>query len=199
MKILIAEDEKISRRILEMTLTNASYDVVTVEDGVKALESIQKDVPDMLVTDWMMPELDGLELCRRVRGLDLSSYVYIILLTALTQKEKIIEGLDAGADDYITKPFERTELLARVRAGERVIQLERSLRQKNKEVSEALAQVKQLKGLLPICMFCKKIRNDENYWQKVEEYLAEHTGADFSHSICPECLEKHYSKYVKKK
>lgn len=199
MKILIAEDEKISRRILEMTLTNASYDVVTVEDGVKALESIQKEVPDMLITDWMMPELDGLELCRRVRGLDLSSYVYIIVLTALTQKEKIIEGLDAGADDYITKPFERTELLARVRAGERVIQLERSLRQKNTELSEALAQVKQLKGLLPICMFCKKIRNDENYWQKVEEYLAEHTGADFSHSICPECLEKHYSKYVKKK
>jgi DNA-binding response OmpR family regulator len=199
MKILIAEDEKISRRILEMTLTNASYDAVAVEDGVKALESIQKEVPDMLITDWMMPELDGLELCRRIRGLDLSSYVYIILLTALTQKEKIIEGLDAGADDYITKPFERTELLARVRAGERVIRLERSLRQKNKEVSEALAQVKQLKGLLPICMFCKKIRNDENYWQKVEEYLAEHTGADFSHSICPECLEKHYSKYVKKK
>jgi DNA-binding response OmpR family regulator len=199
MKILIAEDEKISRRILEMTLTNASYDVVTVEDGVKALESIQKEVPDMLITDWMMPELDGLELCRRIRSLNLSSYVYIILLTALTQKEKIIEGLDAGADDYITKPFERTELLARVRAGERVIQLERSLRQKNTELSEALAQVKQLKGLLPICMFCKKIRNDENYWQKIEEYLAQHTGADFSHSICPECLEKHYSKYVKKK
>lgn len=199
MKILIAEDEKISRRILEMTLTKAGYDVVTVEDGVKALESIQKEVPDMLVTDWMMPELDGLELCRRIRTLNLTSYVYIIVLTALTQKEKIIEGLDAGADDYITKPFERTELLARVRAGERVIQLERSLRQKNKELSEALAQVKQLKGLLPICMFCKKIRNDENYWQKVEEYLAEHTGADFSHSICPECLEKHYSQYVKKK
>jgi sigma-B regulation protein RsbU (phosphoserine phosphatase) len=199
MKILIAEDEKISRRILEMTLTNASYDVVTVEDGVKALESIQKEVPDMLITDWMMPELDGLQLCRRIRSLDLSGYVYIILLTALTQKERIIEGLDAGADDYITKPFERAELLARVRAGERVIRLERSLRQKNTELSEALAQVKQLKGLLPICMFCKKIRNDENYWQKVEEYLAEHTGADFSHSICPECLEKHYSQYVKKK
>jgi DNA-binding response OmpR family regulator len=199
MKILIAEDEKISRRILEMTLTKAGYDAVAVEDGVKALESIQKDVPDLLITDWMMPELDGLELCRRIRTLNLTSYVYIIVLTALTQKEKIIEGLDAGADDYITKPFERTELLARVRAGERVIQLERSLRQKNKELSEALAQVKQLKGLLPICMFCKKIRNDENYWQKVEEYFGEHTGADFSHSICPECLEKHYSQYVKKK
>lgn len=199
MKILIAEDEKISRRILETTLIKVGHDVVAVEDGVRALESIQKEAPDMLITDWMMPKLDGLELCRRVRALNLSSYVYVILLTALTQKERIIEGLDAGADDYITKPFERTELLARVRAGERVIQLEKSLRKKNTELSKALAQVKQLKGLLPICMFCKKIRNDENYWQKLEEYLAEHTEADFSHSICPECLEKNYPNYVGKK
>jgi sigma-B regulation protein RsbU (phosphoserine phosphatase) len=199
MKILIAEDEKISRKILEMTLIKASYDVVAVEDGLKALDSIQKDGPDILITDWMMPELDGLELCRRARALNLPSYVYIILLTSLTQKENIIQGLDAGANDYITKPFERTELLARVRAGERVILLEKSLRQKNKDLSEALAQVKQLRGLLPICMFCKKIRNDGNYWQKVEEYLVEHTEADFSHSICPECLKKHYPEHVGKK
>jgi len=199
MKILIAEDEKISRRILEMTLIKAGHDVVAVEDGVEALDAMQKKVPDMLITDWMMPDLDGVELCRRVRDLKLSGYVYIILLTALTQKENIIQGLDAGADDYITKPFERTELLARVRAGERVIQLEKTLRQKNRELLETLAQVKQLKGLLPICMFCKKIRNDENYWQQIEDYLAKHTEADFSHSICPECLQIHYPKYVKKK
>jgi len=199
MKILIAEDDKTSRKILERMLTKAEHDVVAVEDGLKALASIQKETPDMLITDWMMPDLDGLELCRRVRGLNLSSYVYIILLTALTEKERITEGLDAGADDYITKPFDRTELLARVRAGERIIQLEKSLRQKNKELSEALAHIKQLKGILPICMHCKKIRNDKNYWQQVEEYVAEHTDADFSHSICPECLEKHYPEYVKKK
>jgi sigma-B regulation protein RsbU (phosphoserine phosphatase) len=198
MKILIAEDEPISRRLLETTLTKAGYDVLAVEDGVKALESIQKEVPDMLITDWMMPELDGLDLCRQIRELDLSSYVYILVLTALTQKENIIQGLDAGANDYVTKPFDRTELLARVRAGERVIQLEKSLRQKNKELSEALAQVKQLKGLLPICMYCKRIRKDENYWQQVEEYLSEHTEADFSHSLCPECLEKHYPEHAKK-
>jgi sigma-B regulation protein RsbU (phosphoserine phosphatase) len=199
MKIVIAEDEKISRKILEMALIKAGHDVVAVENGIEALESIQKDVPDMLITDWMMPDLDGVELCHRVRALNLSSYVYIIFLTALTQKENIIRGLDAGADDYITKPFERAELLARVRAGERVIQLEKTLRQKNTELSEALAQVKQLKGLLPICMFCKKIRNDKNYWQKVEDYLTEHTEADFSHSICPECLEKHYPEHAKRK
>lgn len=146
-----------------------------------------------------MPELDGLELCHRLRTLNLPGYVYAILLTALTQKENITQGLDAGADDYITKPFDRTELLARVRAGERVIQLEKSLREKNKELSEALAHVKQLKGLLPICMFCKKIRDDENYWQQIEAYIGEHTEADFSHSICPECLEKHYPDYANKK
>jgi sigma-B regulation protein RsbU (phosphoserine phosphatase) len=199
MKILIAEDEPISRRLLETTLVKAGHDVVGVEDGLRALDAIQKEAPNMLITDWMMPELDGLELCHRLRTLNLPSYVYVILLTALTQKENITQGLDAGADDYITKPFDRTELLARVRAGERVIQLEKSLRERNKELSEALAQVKQLKGLLPICMFCKRIRDDENYWQQIEAYLGEHTEADFSHSICPECLEKHYPDYANKK
>ena len=198
MKILIAEDEKTSRKILETMLAKAGHDVVAVEDGLKALASIGKDVPDMLITDWMMPDLDGLELCRRVQALNLSRYLYTIFLTALTEKERIIEGLDAGADDYITKPFDRTELLARVRAGERVIQLEKWLRQKNTELSEALTHIKQLKGLLPICMYCKKIRNDENYWQQVEEYLAEHTEADFSHSICPECMEKNYPEYMER-
>jgi PleD family two-component response regulator len=199
MKILIAEDERTSRRILETVLCKAGYNVQAVEDGIQALAAIQKEAPDMLITDWMMPDLDGLELCRRVRALNLSSYVYIILWTALTQKENIIQGLDAGADDYITKPFDRTELLARVRAGERIVKLEKSLRQKNRELSEALAQVKQLKGLLPICMFCKKIRNDENYWQQIEDYIANHSEADFSHGICPECWEKNYPEYVKGK
>jgi len=199
MKVLIAEDDKTSRMILERILTKNGHRVIAVEDGLKALASIEKEVPDMLITDWMMPDLDGLELCLRVRALNLSRYVYIILWTALTQKENIIKGLDAGADDYITKPFDRTELLARVKAGERIIQLEKSLRQKNQELSEALAQVKQLKGLLPICMFCKKIRSDENYWQQIEDYIAKHSEADFSHGICPECMEKEYPEYVKKK
>lgn len=199
MNILIAEDDQISKKMLQTILIREGYGVVAVEDGVKALEAIRESVPDMLITDWMMPDMDGLQLSRQIRDLQLPSYVYIILLTALTEKEKIREGLDAGADDYVTKPYDRTELLARVRAGERVIQLEKSLRQRNAELSDALAQVKQLKGLLPICMFCKKIRKDENYWQQIEQYLVEHTEADFSHSICPECMEEHYPDYVKRK
>lgn len=199
MKILVAEDEKTSREILEKMLTKAGHAVVAAEDGQEALALIQKETPDMLITDWMMPQLDGLELCRRVRALDLSTHVYVIFLTALTEKERIREGLDAGGDDYITKPFAKTELLGRVKAGGRIIQLEISLRRRNRELSQALAQIRQLKGLLPICMHCKKIRNDKNYWQQIEEYVAEHTEADFSQSVCPDCLEKHYSKYVSKK
>jgi sigma-B regulation protein RsbU (phosphoserine phosphatase) len=198
MRILIAEDEKTSRRILEKALSRAGHQVLAVEDGIKALACIQKEVPEMLITDWMMPDLDGLDLCRRVRGLNLPSYVYIILWTALTQKENIITGLDAGADDYITKPFDKTELLARVRAGERIVKLESSLRQKNRELSEALAQVKQLKGLLPICMYCKKIRKDKDYWQQIEDYIAHHSEAEFSHGVCPECYEKHSPRYGKR-
>ena len=199
MKVLIAEDDPTSRKILQTILAKDGNEVTAVEDGLKALEELQKDTPDMLVTDWMMPDLDGLQLSRQVRALNLPSYVYIILLTALTEKQRIIQGLDAGADDYVTKPYDKTELLARVRAGKRVIHLEKSLRQKNVELSDALAHVKQLKGLLPICMFCKKIRKDENYWQQVEEYIHEHTEADFSHSICPECMAKHYPEYSERK
>jgi sigma-B regulation protein RsbU (phosphoserine phosphatase) len=199
MKILIAEDDEISKKMLQTILIREGHAVVAVEDGVKALEAIQKSTPDILITDWMMPQLDGLELCRRVRALHLPSYLYIILLTALTEKEKITEGLNAGADDYVTKPYDRTELLARVNSGERILQLERSLRQKNAELTETLAQVKQLKGLLPICMYCKKIRKDENYWQQIEQYLVENSEADFSHSICPECMEEHFPDSSKRK
>jgi len=199
MRILIAEDDHISRKILQTILTKQGHDVTAAEDGLKALEALQRETPEILITDWMMPDLDGLQLSRQVRELDLPSYVYIIVLTALTDRQRIIEGLDAGADDYITKPYDKTELMARVKAGERVIRLEKTLREKNAELSDALAQVKQLKGIVPICMHCKKIRNDENYWQQVEEYIHEHSEADFSHSICPECLEEHYPDYAKKK
>jgi DNA-binding response OmpR family regulator len=199
MKILIAEDDHISRKILQTILTKQGNDVTAAEDGLKALEALQRETPDILITDWMMPDLDGLQLSRQVRALNLPRYVYIILLTAMTEKQRIIEGLDAGADDYITKPYDKTELMARVKAGERVIRLEKTLREKNAALSDALAQVKQLKGLLPICMFCKKIRKDENYWQQVEEYIHERSEADFSHSICPTCMAEHYPEYAEKK
>ena len=98
-------------------------------------------------------------------------------------------GLDAGADDYLAKPFDRNELRARVQVGVRVVELQRHLAEHIKELETALSQVKQLQGILPICSYCKKIRDDQNYWQRVESYISDHSEAEFSHSICPSCYE----------
>ncbi len=192
MKILIAEDDPVSRRVLEATLIKWGYDLMVARDGVEAWEAFQATpVPDLAILDWMMPGMDGVEVCRRVRALDQALPTYVILLTAKGGRENIVEGLQAGADDYITKPFDRDELHARLQVGMRVANLQRNLAQRVHELEEALSRVKQLQGLLPICAYCKKIRDDQNYWQQVESYVTERSEARFSHSICPTCYEKH--------
>jgi DNA-binding response OmpR family regulator len=191
MRILIADDDLVSRSLLEATLGKWGYEVVAASNGLEAWKVLQEeDPPPLAILDWMMPELDGLELCRKAREDARKLPVYIILLTARGGREDLIMGLGAGADDYVTKPFHRDELRARVNVGVRVVQLQRSLAAHVKELQTALSNVKQLQGLLPICMYCKNIRNDHNYWQRVESYLAEHSEAKFSHGICPDCYEK---------
>jgi DNA-binding response OmpR family regulator len=190
MRILIAEDEAVSRTFLEATLRKWGYEVATFPDGAQAWQAVESgETPDLLILDWMMPGLDGLEVCHQLRQKFPALPVYIILLTARTGRENVVQGLLAGADDYITKPFDRDELRARVQVGRRVIELQKALAARVGELEEALARVKQLQGLLPICSYCKKIRNDQNYWQQVESYLSEHSEAQFSHGICPECYE----------
>jgi response regulator RpfG family c-di-GMP phosphodiesterase len=135
----------------------------------------------------MMPEIDGVELCRRVRGLSSVTPPYLILLTAKSGKEDVVTGLDAGANDYLTKPFHRAELRARVKVGAHVLALHRNLAARVCELEAALSQVKRLRGLLPICSYCKKIRDEGNYWHRVESYLTEHAEVEFSHGICPAC------------
>jgi response regulator RpfG family c-di-GMP phosphodiesterase len=112
---------------------------------------------------------------------------YLILLTARARKEDVVTGLESGADDYVTKPFDRSELLSRVRTGERIVGLQANLAQRVRELEEALAQVNRLQGLLPICSYCKKVRDDGNYWHEVERYIADHADVHFSHGICPNC------------
>jgi phosphoserine phosphatase RsbU/P len=189
-KILIAEDDMISRRLLETTLIKWGYEVIVTCDGVAAWELLQSvDPPPLAILDWMMPGLDGLQLCRKIRGIPTSTPPYLILLTAKGRREDIVTGLRAGANDYVTKPFDREELHARVQVGVRIIELQHSLADRVKALEEALARVKQLQGLLPICSYCKKIRDDQNYWQQVENYISKHSEAQFSHSICPDCYE----------
>jgi len=137
-----------------------------------------------------MPGMAGVEICRKVRELPAVQALYIILLTAKGDRKDIIEGLEAGADDYITKPFDRGELRARLQAGVRILELQRKLADRVKELEEAASHIKTLQGFLPICCYCKKIRTDQNYWQQFEGYISQHYELRFSHGICPECYKK---------
>jgi sigma-B regulation protein RsbU (phosphoserine phosphatase) len=190
-RILIAEDHYVSRHLLERNLTNWGFEVLTAEDGEAAVEVLESDdAPPLAIIDWMMPRMDGLDVCKQIRARPSRPYIYLVLLTAKSHKEEIAAGLEAGADDYVIKPFDPDELRARLKVGQRVVELERQLARRVDDLELALAEVKQLKGLLPICMYCKSIRDDRDYWHQIEEYIHSETGTDFSHSICPTCLEK---------
>jgi response regulator RpfG family c-di-GMP phosphodiesterase len=148
-----------------------------------------------------MPVMDGIDVVRKVRE-SLSSeehYVYTILLTRKGSKDDIVAGLAAGADDYVVKPFNHNELQARIRSGQRIVELQSALTDANLSLRKALAQVKKLSGFLPICASCKKIRDDKGYWQQIEAYIRDHSEAEFSHGICPECAEKLYGDLSGKK
>jgi phosphoserine phosphatase RsbU/P len=194
MKILVADDDAVTRRLLEATLRKSGWDVVTAEDGADAWHALTslkgKNVPELVLLDWMMPGLEGPEICRRLRSTPGFELTYVILLTSRTDKEDLSTGLSAGANDYIAKPFHPVELEARVRVGERMIKLQRSLAARVQELEAALSDVKMLQGLLPICAYCKKVRNETDYWQQVDSYLAEHTDVTLSHGVCPDCFAK---------
>jgi phosphoserine phosphatase RsbU/P len=190
-RILIAEDHNVSRHLLERNLTNWGFDVLTAENGQVAVDILEgENAPSLAILDWMMPKVDGLQICARIRQHTERPYIYLVLLTAKGQKEDIAAGLEAGADDYIVKPFDADELLARLKVGQRVVALERSLAKKVDDLEAALADVKKLKSLLPICMYCKSVRDDQDYWHQIEEYIFTETGTDFSHGICPACMAK---------
>jgi len=139
-----------------------------------------------------MPGMDGIDVCRRVKALQTDTPPYIVMLTAREAKEDLAAALEAGADDYVTKPFDPRELRARLAVGRRVVELQEALAQKIGDLQDALDHVKTLQGILPICMHCHRIRNDQESWERLEKYITEHSDAQFSHGLCPECLEKYY-------
>jgi len=147
MQIIIADDDSVLRWLLRASLTRVGHEVIEVADGKAAWEIIQRERIQLVITDWVMPSLDGVELIRRIRAANIPTYTYIILLTAKSEKEEIIEGLEAGADDYLTKPFDPGEMLARVAIGERILNLETRLRE-YKDQLEILATHDSLTGLL---------------------------------------------------
>jgi phosphoserine phosphatase RsbU/P len=194
MKILLAEDDYTSRLMLQVVLEKWKYTVITAEDGSEAWDKIQTaDHFQIAILDWEMPKLDGLELCQKIRELDRDTPMYIIMLTGRDTTDDIVHGLDAGADDYITKPFNENELRARIRVAERMVRVQESLASTVDELRQALEHVDTLQGILPICMHCHGIRSDDEAWHRLEKYIESHTMAKFSHSICPDCMAKHYA------
>lgn len=193
MRLLVAEDDYTSMLMLQGIMEKWEYEVVTAFDGAEAWQVLrQVNAPQIAILDWEMPGLDGVELCRRIKGMDRENPIYTILLTARDSTDDIVEGLNAGADDYVTKPFDNNELLARIKVAERMVNVQQSLNEKVAELKHALDHVKTLQGILPICMHCHKIRNDDEAWQRLENYITSHSEARFSHGICPDCLRQHY-------
>ncbi len=177
MKILTVEDDAVARAILRKALRNLDHEVIEAGDGRAAWQLLQQEPVRVVVSDWMMPESDGLDLCRRIRQRVGSEYIYFILLTSRDATlENQTAAADAGVDDFLTKPLDLPELWMRLRVAERILRY--------------TTQVRQLEEMLPICSYCKKIRDDQNYWQQLEGYISERTGSDFSHSVCPDCYTR---------
>jgi phosphoserine phosphatase RsbU/P len=178
LKILTVEDDSVARAVLRQALRRLGHEAVESSDGGAAWELLQK-TPDVrvVVSDWMMPNSDGLDLCRKVRARVGSEYTYFILLTSRdATSDNQTTAADAGVDDFLTKPLDFSELWTRLRVAERILRY--------------TTQVRQLEEMLPICSYCKKIRDDRNYWQQLEGYISDRTGSDFSHSVCPDCYQR---------
>jgi len=195
--ILVAEDESVTRMLFITQLSKLGFSVIAVEDGIKAWEILQtEDAPRLVILDWSMPGIDGPTLCGLIRKQNI--YRYVLMVTARSRKEDIISGLNSGADDFLTKPVHIGEFHARLRVGQRLLELEETLGSKIQQLSAALEHVKQLQGMLPICMHCKRVRNDQQIWERVETYIEQRSDATFSHALCNECLETHYPQETKK-
>ena len=191
MKILVADDDPLYCLLLQSTLTKWGYEVSVAHDGTEACELLLSEgAPQLAILDWVMPGDDGPEVCRKIREINTGIPVYIILLTSKDAKEDVVKGMDAGADDYVIKPFDANELRVRLMAGVRILGLQSHLAGRVRELEAALSHIKQLQSLLPICAWCRCIRDDQDYWQEMETYVSTHSGAQFTHGICPECTAK---------
>jgi CheY-like chemotaxis protein len=188
MKILIADADDTSRLQLESLLTKWGYTVVAACSGDEAWEILCKpDHPKLIILDWMMPGIKGAEIVRRLRKRALQNPHYSIIITSRSDKDSVANALNSGANDFVGKPFDIEELRARVAVGYRMCCLQNALADHIRDLSEALAQVKLLEGTIPICMYCKQIRDDKNSWHQLEKYISEHSAAHFSQGICPKC------------
>jgi sigma-B regulation protein RsbU (phosphoserine phosphatase) len=175
MRVLVAEHDVFLRSLLGATLRRLSHDPVVVADGQAAIEAYRMTYFSLVISSVVMPRVNGLELCNLIRKERSQDYTYIILLAVMEETRKILEGLQAGADDFITQPFNEDVLAARIIVSDRILNVQ--------HVNRALAQ------LVPVCSYCKKARSDRNYWQRIEESILNQANLQLSHGICPECYK----------
>jgi DNA-binding response OmpR family regulator len=191
MKVLIAENDPVSRRVHEATLLKCGFEVTIAHDGLQAWEMLQSSyAPRLLLLDRTLPGLDGIELCRRARRFLSNLPPYIILLTTRGRREELVQGVESGADDCLGKPFDPEELRARAQAGERIVELQRVLGSRQLELESALARVKELHTLLPICVHCGRMRDDREYLREIESYISGHFAPRPDRGACPHCEAK---------
>lgn len=202
LSVLYVEDDDVTREEVGLFLRRRVRKLATAANGKEGLDRFFADRPDVVVTDIRMPAMSGLEMARAMR----TEYrgVLLIVTTAHSDVDSMLEAIDISVDQYVIKPVDAGKLLAALEKCREIVEYRRAhqkyLAEREQLISElqaALARVKLLSGFLPICASCKKIRNDQGYWQQIESYIRDHSEAEFSHGICPECAVKLYGKYVK--
>lgn len=195
--ILIIDDHPATRKLLEDILGH-HYHVLVVSNGREALDLVRDNpLVDLILLDIIMPGMNGYEVCQRLKEDERTRDIPVVFLTVMEEDHDEARGFAVGVTDYIIKPISRLRLLARVQNQLALRQKQRELELKNRELQAALDQIKTLQGILPICSFCKQIRNDQGAWQRLEEYIQHHSEAEFSHSVCPKCAQEHYPDYCK--
>ncbi len=232
--ILIAEDSKTQAYMLRYVLESNGFNVSITYDGIEAFHHLERELPRIVLSDVLMPEMNGYQLCRKMKSDERMKHIPVMLLTSLSEPEDIIRGLECGADSFITKPYDEEALVARINyillnaemrrhsesemgidiifAGkkyfvkssriqildlllatyEATMQKTRELEKTLMELRSANETIKTLRGFIPICASCKQVRDDKGYWKQIERYISEHSDADFTHTICPDCSKKLY-------
>jgi CheY-like chemotaxis protein len=177
MKIIVAEDDPVSRQVLSTVLQVLGHEPRVYPDGEAAWQGFDAEPARVVISDWTMPGKDGLALCRAIRTREQTDYTYFILVTADNTADSDYDfAIQADIDDFLPKPIRRDAIARRLHVAERILRF--------------TTEIRALKQLLPICMYCHSIRDDSNYWRQMEEYIHEQTGSDFSHGVCPQCLAK---------
>jgi CheY-like chemotaxis protein len=206
MSVLVVDDSHDVHNIIKVFLrvagletlhfadsASTAYEILGITEGGRPNLSI-----DLILMDIQIGDINGIEVTRRIKAVQEFQDVPVLMITGDLSKESLQAAFEAGAVDYITKPFNKAEFLARVCSFLNLKAEIDTRKKREKELEAALDQIKSLKGLLPICASCKKIRKDDGYWQQIESYIGEHSEAEFSHSICPDCAGKLYPEFTRK-